>query len=239
MGNAVRMQVHHRPKQRPVVENLVPGEIDLIDLDLGAFVNLEDHGHAGGRDLMELRLNRRELPPALRQKLLQDNRGVLNLVGIVLRIRAQTDFPFLEAIQNLGLLNRLQTVKVEGSDHRALHHIKNYDPAGLSGLDSPGYVIEPVSVPQRYVVAIDGCRIVGVALFRQDERSKRVLRDALCPAEDHVLDNVLRRSSRRGSWLPGRAGSRWLRSLGRRRLGNVLKRIRDLRLRRFRLGGLR
>ncbi len=117
-----------------MAEDLVPYEIDFVDLYLWPFIHLENNGNAGRRNLMKLRIHGGELASALGQILFQNHCGVLDFIGIVLRIGAQADFALLEPVQDLRLLDRLQAVEIEGSDHRAFHQHEGYHPARLPGL---------------------------------------------------------------------------------------------------------
>ena len=106
------------------LKTLLPSKIDLVDLYFRSLIDFEDDRHAGRRNLVKLRLDGGELPSALRQILLQNHGGVLDLVGIVLRISAQADLAFFEAVQDLRLLDGLQAVEIEGADHGTLHQVR-------------------------------------------------------------------------------------------------------------------
>ena len=186
---------------------------------------------------MKLRLHGGELASALRQILLQNHGGVLDFVGIVLRIGAQADFALLEPVQDLRLLDRLQAVEIESSDHRAFHQHEGYDPARLPGLIGRGDVVEPIGVPESNEVVIQLVFVERVALLGHDLEPQNILGDATGSPENDVLDDVLGRDCRRLRTRRRRFGSLGFGSfrlgrLRRRSLGHVFKRV-------GRLGSLR
>ena len=66
-----------------LAEGVVAGELDVADLDLGAFVNFEDQDdRVAGGDALVLRRDLGELTAVLAEKFFEDDFGFLDLRGV-------------------------------------------------------------------------------------------------------------------------------------------------------------
>src|SRR5579863_5502976 len=105
MRNADRFQVLHRPYDFALRESLIPEDGDLADLDLGPFHYVEDNLERRWRNAPQDRSNHGELMAVLGQKLFQYDRRMVDDIRVVHRFDRQSDFPLLEAVENVGCRN--------------------------------------------------------------------------------------------------------------------------------------
>ena len=66
--DAERPQVLHVPDDPVAIEIMVADDVDLADLYVGAFVDLERHFERGGRNLLDLRRDRGVIVPVLAEE---------------------------------------------------------------------------------------------------------------------------------------------------------------------------
>src|SRR5579885_620146 len=126
--NGVGAVVAHGANQLPVAECMVSREFDFADLDLGAFLDFEDQDHrVAGRDPFILRGDFCKLPPVFSQQFFQDDFGLLDFGGIKLAFHGQTDFAFLEAVQDVGLRDGVNPIIADAPDDGALLHLEDDD----------------------------------------------------------------------------------------------------------------
>ena len=140
-------QVPHGPPHQQVAEFLVAFEVDLADLDLRSLIHFEHDVQGRRRKGLQLRRDGGELPAALRQVVLQDDLGALDLVPVVGRFRRQSDAALFEAVQHFGRGDRFQPVVLDGAHHRPLLDDERDDPAGLARLPGPFDIVEAAAVP--------------------------------------------------------------------------------------------
>src|SRR6266853_2955630 len=176
--NRVRPVVTHSANQLAVAESVVSTELDFADLNLGAFLDLENEndGVAGG-DAFVLRGDFRELAAVLAQQFLQHDFRFLDFGGIELAFDAEADFAFLEAIENVRFGNGVDAVVADAADLRALFHIKNNDltARGVWGVfDAEFHIFEELRVPQSLKIAAQRFFVVYVTLAAEDARAQRV-----------------------------------------------------------------
>ena len=89
--------------------------------------HFEYHLQRGRRNLAKIGFHGGELTAALRQIFLQHIGGSLDLIRIVLRFHGQTDFPFLEAVEDFRDRNGLGAIVFDGTDNAAFDNHKNAD----------------------------------------------------------------------------------------------------------------
>ena len=82
-------QILHGPPHQTVAEYGVAFEIDFADLDLRSLIDLEHDVQRRRRKGLQFRRDGGELPAALRQVILQDHLGALDLVPVIGRFRRQ------------------------------------------------------------------------------------------------------------------------------------------------------
>ena len=99
---------------------MVAGDGDGPDFYLGTFIHIKRERERGRRNLLDLRIDRGVLPAALGEKFLQHVGGVLNLVGVVLRLHHQADFALLEAVEDFRFRDRMDAAVMDGADDAAL-----------------------------------------------------------------------------------------------------------------------
>ena len=112
------------------LNTLLPTILMSPDFDLGAFVHVENDFEGGGRDLADLGVDCGELAAALGEEFLQDDRGALDLVGVVLRFDRQADLALLEAVENFRDGDRFGAFVLDGADDAALGDDEAHDDAG-------------------------------------------------------------------------------------------------------------
>src|SRR5205807_4697322 len=118
--------VAHGANQLAVAESVVSLEFDFADLDFRAFLDLENENDGvAGSDALVLRSDFRELPAVLGQQFLQHDFRFLDFGGIELAFDAQTDFAFLEAVEDVGFGNGVDAVVTDTADLRALFDVKD------------------------------------------------------------------------------------------------------------------
>ena len=86
MRNTDRMQVLHRPDHDQVAENRISLNFDFAHFHLRPFIHVEGYLERGRWDLSDFRIDGRELASSLRQIFLEDHRGALNFIRVVLRL---------------------------------------------------------------------------------------------------------------------------------------------------------
>ncbi len=186
-------QIVHGPAHHAIAKNLIAFEGDLPDLHLGAFINVEIDDQRGRRHLAHFRLDAGELAAALGQVFEQHVAGALDLIRIVLSLGAQSDFAFLEAVQDFRDRDRLHARVVDGTDDASLDHHEAHDPAGAAGFLLQRNVVEAVAVPQDQEIAAELFVVDAVALFGDDQGAQRVGGDAAITAEFDGFDGISRR----------------------------------------------
>ena len=162
----------------------------LPTLTLGPSFTLKAMDSEEGGKLAHLGRDLGELPPALGQILLEHDSGPLNLAGVVHRFDAETDAPLLEAIQDLGDGDRLDSRVGDGADDLALGQHEAQDLSGLARLDLHADVVEPSGVPEGHEVAPQGVVVDLVAPLGENHRSQGVLRNPPGAAKLDGLDHV-------------------------------------------------
>ena len=169
----------------------LPTIVNLADLHLRTFVNLENDFERRRRYLADLGLHRGELTPALRQIFLDHHGGVLHLIRIVLRLDRQTDLAFLEPVQDFRNRERLVAFVIDRAHHAALHHDEAQDHAAIGarfGLQAN--IVEAAAIPQRHEVAMHIVFVVDIALFSADQGAHGILRNAPGAAEFDRFDHL-------------------------------------------------
>src|SRR5437016_5963697 len=125
--NRLRPVMAHGTNQLAAAESVFSLEFDFANLDLRAFLDFEDENDSvAGSNAFVLRSNFRELPAVLGQQFLQHDFGFLDFGGIKLAFDAQSDFAFLEAVENVRFGNGVDAVVTDAADLRALFNFK-YD----------------------------------------------------------------------------------------------------------------
>ncbi len=107
----------HGADQFAIAEGVIAGELNVADLDLGAFFDFEhqDDGVTGG-DAFVLGRDFRELAAMLTQQILQHHFRFLDSRGIELALDRQTDLAFLEAVEDVGFGNGVDAVVADAPD---------------------------------------------------------------------------------------------------------------------------
>ena len=207
------MQLLHLPGDPTLGEGVVAGNVEVPDLDLGAFVHHKRQGQRGGWHLLDLRIHRGILASALGQILFQNGGGVLHASGVVLLFHRQPHFAFLETIQNFGFADRVNTLVMDGADHPPFgqHEAHQQTFRGLLGFQLD--VVEASGIPQQHEIAAQRLFVVDVAGFGIDLSLESVLGNATGAAEfdpgDHLAVQSLRINGRlRRFQLLGWAGLR-------------------------------
>jgi hypothetical protein len=95
---------------------LIAHELDLADLHRRSFFDVEVDLHGGRRDVFDVELNDGELVTVLGEDLLEDGGCAENLGGVVLAFDGKADFLFLEAIEDVGLRDRVEALVVDLAD---------------------------------------------------------------------------------------------------------------------------
>ena len=114
----------------------------------------------------------------LGQQFLQHDFRFLHLRGIVLVLHREPDLALLEAVEHVGLGDRVQAAVLDLADGRLLFDIDVQDDAlgGVFALEAQ--VVEVAGVPQRGEVAVDRERINRIPRLEEHARLDRVARNA-------------------------------------------------------------
>lgn len=213
-------QIPHGADQGAAAECLIALDLDVPHLHLGPFVHPELQLEGSGRHGSEHRVDCGELTPALRQVLLENHLGPLDLAWIVCGLDRQSHFPLLEAVQDFRGADRFDPRILDGENNRAFSYDETNDLSGCARLDLQAEIVETAGIPKRHEIPLKRTIVYLVALLGEDQRPEGVLRDPSGPPKldefDHVLNNLrLGRLDGRFGCLEGR-GRRLRRGLGRR-----------------------
>src|SRR2546425_8490447 len=125
-------------------EGLVPLDVDLSDLYLGAFLhNKNQLDRVGGGDALVGGLDHGKLTPALAQQLPEDDLCLLDPGRIELAFHREPDLAVLEALQDFRLRDRLGALVLDAADDGPLFHIEHDDRSEehTSELQSLAYLV--------------------------------------------------------------------------------------------------
>src|SRR5467141_386428 len=151
--NRVGAVVAHGADELAVAESVVAGELDSADLDLGAFLDFENENDGvAGSDAFVHRRDFGKLAAVFAQQFLQHDFRFLDFSGIELAFDAETDFAFLEAIENIRLGNGVDAVVTDAADLRTFLHFEDDDfavGAAWRIFDAEFHVFEELRVPKR------------------------------------------------------------------------------------------
>src|SRR5262249_16760395 len=148
------LEVLHRPNNLPVAEDGISFDVDMADLHLGTFIDLESEFQRRRRNAANLGFDFGVLMAPLGEEFEQYVLRPLDLVRVVLGFDDEPDLALLVAIQNLGNGHRLVAFVLDGADHRPLDHDETDDPADFSGFALDADVVEAAGVPQRHEIAV-------------------------------------------------------------------------------------
>ena len=101
--NANRPQEVHGVAQFAALDVPVAFKPDAPHFDLRSFAHNKSHAHRCRRNRPNFRADGRELVPVFRQELLDHHLRFLDLGGIVLRLRRDSDLVLLKAVENVAL----------------------------------------------------------------------------------------------------------------------------------------
>src|SRR2546430_290954 len=193
--NRVGAVVAHGANQLTVAESVVALEFNLSDFDLGAFLDFENENDGvAGSDALVLRSDFSELPAMLGQQLLQHDFRFLDLGGIKLAFNTETDFAFLEAIENVGFGNGVVAVVTDASDLRAFFDLEddNFAVRAIGRVfHTKLYVLKELRVPKGLKIAAQRLFIVDIAGPAEDSRRQGVAAHAAVANEIDTLDHKL------------------------------------------------
>src|ERR1044072_6114258 len=153
----------HREAQPEIGEDGIALEVDVADLDLGAFVDGEAHAALAGAHLFDGVVDGGEAVPLLGVHLHQLVLGALELAEVDGAALAQADLLFVEAVLDVGAAERLQPLALHRAQYRALDDAEqDVDPGGRRRrLDRD--VVEQVAVPERLHVLVERDGVEGGA----------------------------------------------------------------------------
>ena len=109
----------------------------------------------------------------LAQQFLQRDFCFFDFRGIELAFDAQTDFAFLEAVENVRFRNGVNSVITNTADLWTLFHIKddNFTVGDVRRVfDAEFYVFKKLRVPKSLKIAAQGLFVVHVAFATEDAR---------------------------------------------------------------------
>src|SRR6059036_608289 len=167
----------------------------FLIFDLGAFLDFENENDGvAGSDALVLRSDFSELPAMLGQQLLQHDFRFLDLGGIKLAFNTETDFAFLEAIENVGFGNGVVAVVTDASDLRAFFDLEddNFAVRAIGRVfHTKLYVLKELRVPKGLKIAAQRLFIVDIAGPAEDSRRQGVAAHAAVANEIDTLDHKL------------------------------------------------
>ena len=176
-------------------ERLVPLDVDLSDLYLGAFLhNKNQLDRVGGGDALVGGLDHGKLTPALAQQLPEDDLRLLDPGRIELAFHREPDLAVLEALQDFRLRDRLGALVLDAPDDGPLFHVEHDDlrvGAVAAILHLKPDFLEKLRVPQRLEIPPESLFVVGVIRAGEDARPECVGADAPVTHEVHALHNGL------------------------------------------------
>jgi hypothetical protein len=114
--DADRLQVLHGAAQNEAAEMLVADELDVADFDGRAFLDVEVDLDGGGRDVFDVELDGGELVAVLGEHLLDDGGGAQDLGLVELALDAEGNFLLFEAVEHVGLGDRVEALVVDLAD---------------------------------------------------------------------------------------------------------------------------
>src|ERR1700730_649852 len=164
----------HRPEQLTVAERVIPGEYNLAYLDLWAFIDFENQNHrVARRNLFKLRGHACELVAVFAEQILQHHFGLLDARGVELAFYRQSDFLFLEPVQNIRFRNGVDSVVTDAPDHRSLFYLEYNDfPARPLRriLNVQLHIFEKLRIPQSMKVSPQRLLVVRIAFAAENAR---------------------------------------------------------------------
>src|SRR5664279_2977561 len=142
---------------------LVAGEVNLANLNRGAFLDIEVDLHRGGRNGLDLGADGRELVAVLGENLAQHSLGPLDLGRVILAFLGEADLLFFEAVKNVGLRHDIQALVIDFANGGFFLDVNIQDDSFFGVLALDAQVLEVTGVPQRIEIAFDRDRIVRIA----------------------------------------------------------------------------
>jgi hypothetical protein len=120
--------------------------------------------------------------------LFDDSGGAPCLYGIILGLLRESDLPFAELLQYLGLLQRFESLVSNVEDERMLSQNEGYDLAATRSVFGKCLCVVKVALSQQGAdIPIDLRGIVGVAFSRADPDSYRRFRNAPLASDQHLF----------------------------------------------------
>ena len=116
--------------------------------------------------------------PCSDKNVFQDGGCAQNLRRIVLALDGEADFLFLEAIEHVGLRDRVEALVVDLADGGLFFDEDVEDDALLRVFPLDAQILKVAGVPERVEVALDGDGIVGVTGMGEQAREYGLLGDA-------------------------------------------------------------
>ena len=170
--NRVRAIVAHGADELAIAEGVVAGELDVADFNFRAFLNLEDEDDGvAGSDALVLRRDGGELAAVLAEQFLQDDFGFLDARRVEAAFDGEADFALFEAIENVGLGDRVDAVVADAANDGALSDFEDdVFVIGAVGriFDAELYVFEKLRVPESLEIAAERFLIIRIAFARED-----------------------------------------------------------------------
>ena len=121
---------------------------------------------------------------------LQDSDGFGDARGVVLALHAEPDLLLFEAVEDIGLCNRIESLVVDLADGGLLtdEDVQDFALGGVLFFDAD--IFEIAGVPQRVEIALDGGWIVVVADVRVEAGEDGFLGDAAVADDPDFGDDI-------------------------------------------------
>ncbi len=197
MRDADGLQVLHRRDQGAIRHGVVALESDPADFHCRAFLDVEGQGDPGGRDGLDFGGDARELVAVLAEQLFQDDFGTLDLGGVVLAFNRDGNLRLLEALEHIGLGDRVEALVFDGLDGGLFADVDDQlDALGCVRALDP-HIFEVAGVPKRVEVALDNRGIVQITLVREQARQHAFLGDTAVPDDLRLAQGLSSRGASR------------------------------------------
>ena len=170
---------------------LIAFETDFAHLHLGPFFDYKGKTYGSRWNRANLSADRRKLPSMLGKQFFQGDFGLFHLGWIVLALRGQPNFPFLEAIEHVTSRDRTQAGVIDLTNCRPFLHVDVNAPTLGRLLTFEPNVFEIPGVPKRIEVALDCGGIIHIAGSAKDAGTNRLRRNASVAMNYNFRDDVL------------------------------------------------
>ncbi len=175
---------------------MISGEFDPANLDLGAFLDLENENDGvTGSNALVLRSDFRELVAVLPKQFFQDDFRFFDFRGVELAFDAQADLAFLETVENVRFGDGVDAVIADAANLRAFFDFKDDDltvgPARRV-FDVELHVFKKLRVPKGLEIATQRLFVVVIAFTAEDARHQCVFTHPAIAQEIDAVDDKLR-----------------------------------------------